>query len=205
MDGASDFDRIVREHEPRIARYLTAFLGDAVLAQDLSQETFLRVHRSMDDLQDSRARSAWIFRIAHNLAVDHWRSRASREDALTRSLDEDAALVGQSDLSAEELSAEQQLEEHEMSACMQGYIQELSPALRESLILRDLEGLGEQSVAKIVGCSLAAVKVRIHRARRQLREKLRTGCDFYQDQRGVLMCEPADEARDTGRKASRRD
>ncbi len=196
MGGASDFDSIVRDHEPRVARYLTAILGDAALAQDLSQETFLRVHRNVDDLQHPRARTAWIFRIAHNLAVDHWRSRAARQDALTGSLDEDATLVEQSDVQPEELSAEQQLEEQEMSACMRGYIQELSPALRECLILRDLEGLGEQTVAKIVGCSLTVVKVRTHRARRQLREKLRAGCDFYQDPRGVLMCEPAE--RQTG-------
>ncbi len=196
MGGASDFDSIVRDHEARVVRYLTSILGDAALAQDLSQETFLRVHRSVDDLKDSRARTAWIFRVAHNLAVDHWRRRTSRQDALTASLDEDAALLDHSDVQTEELSAEQQLEEQEMSACMHGYVQELSPALRECLILRDLEGLGEQTVAQIVGCSLTAVKVRTHRARRQLREKLRTGCDFYQDPRGVLMCEPAE--RQTG-------
>ncbi len=106
MVAASDFDSIVRDHEARVARYLTAILGDAALAQDLSQETFLRVHRSLEDLQDSRARTAWIFRIAHNLAVDHWRSRASRQDALTGSLDEDVALLDQIDVQADELSAE---------------------------------------------------------------------------------------------------
>ncbi len=200
MVAASDFDSIVRDHEARVARYLTAILGDAALAQDLSQETFLRVHRSLEDLQDSRARTAWIFRIAHNLAVDHWRSRASRQDALTGSLDEDVALLDQIDGQADELSAEQQLEEQEMSACMQGFIQELPPALRECLILRDLEGLGEQSVAKILGCSLPAVKVRTHRGRRQLREKLRAGCEFYQDQRGVLMCEPSERRTGCGNK-----
>ncbi len=200
MGDASDFDSIVREYEPRITRYLTAILDDAALAQDLSQETFLRVHRSLDDLQDPRARPAWIFRIAHNIAVDHSRSRVSRQDALTSSLDEDAALVDQSDVQDEELSAEQQLEEQEMSVCMRGYIQDLPPTLRECLILRDLEGLGEQSVAKIIGCSLAAMKVRTHRARRQLREKLRVACEFYQDQRGVLMCEPADKVGEGQRK-----
>ncbi len=87
-----------------------------------------------------------------------------------------------------------------MSACMQGFIHELPPALRECLILRDLEGLGEQSVAKILGCSLPAVKVRTHRGRRQLREKLRAGCEFYQDQRGVLMCEPSERRTGCGNK-----
>lgn len=185
-----DFECIVHDHEARIVRYLAGILGDTALAQDLAQETFLRVHRSLQDLADPGARTAWVFRIAHNLAVDYRRSRASRQEALTTSLDEDPLVAEHTE--TEDFTAERQLEEKEMSACMRGYIQELSPSLRECLILRDIEGLGEQTVAEIMRCSVGAVKVRTHRARRQLREVLRRQCDFYQDQRGVLMCEPAE-------------
>lgn len=181
----ADVDRLVLNYQDRVVRYLRGIVGDA--APDLAQETFVRVHASMDGLRDSEACAPWIFRIAHNVAIDHLRSRASHQEALTASLDEPG---GEAIEDCACLSAENRLDEAEMSACMRSYIQQLSPPLRECLILRDLEDLGEQAVADILGCSLGAVKVRTHRARRQLREMLRAQCGFYQDERGVLRCEP---------------
>ncbi len=191
---ASDpFDRIVLEYQDRVVRYLNGILGDAALAHDLAQETFLRVHASMEGPRESGASTPWIFRIAHNAAIDHLRSRTGRQSSLTRSLDEPSS-------GAEEIedcscaSADNRLDEAEMSACMRSYIKELPPLLRECLILRDLEGLGEQAVSEILGRSPNVVKVRTHRARRMLRAKLHEQCGFYQDERGVLRCEPADHS-----------
>jgi RNA polymerase sigma-70 factor (ECF subfamily) len=184
-----DFDQIVREYRDRVVRYLATILDDAALAHDLAQETFIRVHNSMDGLRDAEARASWIFRIARNLAIDHQRSRTGRQETLTSSLDEPDCC---DDLIDDGGSVESRLDEAEMTACMHSTIRQLSQPLRECLILRDLEGLGEQAVADILQCSRAAVKVRTHCARHRLRALLHVQCGFYQDERGVLRCEPVE-------------
>ena len=192
MESTLDFGQIVQEYEGRVVRYLASLLGDAALARDLTQETFLRVHKGLEDLRSPEARTAWIYRIASNLALDYLRSRTSRQDRQTVSLEAEP-LDGQGagpSPSTEELSAEGRLEREEMAECLRHYIYDLPEASRACLILRDLEGLGEEVVAEILGCSVGVVKVRTHRARKKLREQLRQSCHFYQDERGVLRCEP---------------
>jgi RNA polymerase sigma-70 factor (ECF subfamily) len=200
MDAVLDFNRIVTEYERRIVRYLASLLGDAALAQDLAQETFLRVHRGLEQLRSPKARTAWIYRIASNLALDHLRSRTSRQQGQTVSLE--AELLGvesvEPAIPSEELSADGRLEQEEMAACIRRYIHHLPGAYRTCLILRDLEGLGEKAVAEALGCSGRVVKVRIHRARKKLRERPREGCRFYQDARGVLGCEPSETSEEGG-------
>lgn len=193
MDSALDFDRIVAEHEGRIVRYLSSLLGDSALARDLAQETFLRVHKGLEQLRGSEARTAWIYRIASNLALDYLRSRARRQEGQTVSFEVEQ-LNGEgtrSVISDEELPAEGRLEREEMAECLRRHIDRLPGDYRACLILRDLEELGEEAVAEILGCSVGVVKVRTHRARKKLREALREGCSFYQDERGVFRCEPA--------------
>lgn len=193
MESTLDLGQIVQEYEGRLVRYLASLLGDAALARDLTQETLLRVHEGLEDLRSAEARTAWIFRIASNLALDYLRSRTSRQDRQTVSLDAEP-LDGQGAgawPSSDELSAEGRLEQEEMAECLRHYIHQLPDASRACLILRDLEGLGEEIVAEILGCSVGAVKVRTHRARKKLREQLREGCQFYEDERGIFRCEPA--------------
>ena len=193
MGAPFDFDLIVEEYQGRVIRHLAGLLGDPALARDLAQETFLRVHNGLKALRSPEARTAWIFRIASNLALDHFRSRTSRQDRQTVSLEAEP-LNGQGagpSPSSEELSAEGRLEQEEMAECLRHYIHQLPEASRACLILRDLEGLGQEAVAEILGCSVGVVKVRTHRARKKLREQLRQACHFYQDERGVLSCELA--------------
>src|SRR3990170_9091863 len=108
MDGALDVNQVVREYEERIVRYLSSLLGDAALAQDLTQETFLRIHKGLDHLRSPEARTAWIYRIASNLALDYLRSRACRQERHTVSLEPETELHegAEAALPSEELSAE---------------------------------------------------------------------------------------------------
>lgn len=194
MGTGLEFERIVAEHEARIVRYLANLLGDVATAQDLAQETFVRVHRSLEQLRSPDACTAWIYRIASNVALDHLRSRTTRQEGQTLPLEEEllAGSEGEQAASSEDPSAEGRLEQEETAACLRGYIHDLPELLRACLILRDLEGLGEDAVAEILDCSVGAVKVRTHRARRKLREWLREGCRVYHDKRGVLLCDYAD-------------
>jgi len=82
------------------------------------------------------------------------------------------------------------IEQKQMSACVQQYLQSLSDSYRAAILLHDVEGLSNPEIAKMLGCSLATVKIRLHRARTRLRMALDRACDFSCDDRGVLVCEP---------------
>jgi RNA polymerase sigma-70 factor (ECF subfamily) len=78
----------------------------------------------------------------------------------------------------------------EMNACVRQVIDSLPQDYRAALVLHDLEGLSAQQVGEVCGCSLATAKIRIHRARRRLRDALQQECSFYRDDQNVFRCEP---------------
>jgi RNA polymerase sigma-70 factor (ECF subfamily) len=82
------------------------------------------------------------------------------------------------------------LEQGEMSACVQRYIEELPDSQRAVILLHDLEGMTNPEIAEMLGCSVGAVKIRLHRARAKLKSALQSACAFSTDQRGVFVCEP---------------
>lgn len=190
MDTVGEFDEIFAEYHERLVRYLGRVLGDPALGQDLAQETLLRVHRAKEQLRNPEARTVWIYTIAHNLALDHLRRRRGADahwHALPEGEDAGDDVDG-SATSSEDPAADDRLEHEEIAECLRIHVHELPETLRACLILRDVEGLGEKPVAEILGCSVGAVKVRTHRARKKLRERLHQGCHFFQDGRGVLQC-----------------
>jgi RNA polymerase sigma-70 factor (ECF subfamily) len=77
----------------------------------------------------------------------------------------------------------------EMSACVRGVIDGLPGDYRTALVLHDLEGLTASRVAEVAGCSLANAKIRIHRARRRLKQALEDECSFYRNEDNVFRCD----------------
>ena len=84
---------------------------------------------------------------------------------------------------------DQRLVIDEMSSCVREVIDSLPEDYRTALVLHDLEGQTAAQVAEIAGCSLAAAKIRIHRARRRLKEALNQECSFYRDEENVFRCD----------------
>ena len=78
-----------------------------------------------------------------------------------------------------------------MTACVRSFLEDLSDEYRQVILLHDLEGLTNAEIAKMLGASLATVKIRLHRARRKLQAALAAGCDFSLDEHGVFVCERA--------------
>ena len=79
-----------------------------------------------------------------------------------------------------------------MNACVRDVIDSLPGDYRAALVLRDLEGFSLAEVAEISNCSVGTVKVRVHRARKQLKAALDVACDFYHDEDDVLRCDRSD-------------
>jgi RNA polymerase sigma-70 factor (ECF subfamily) len=180
VDGATWPARIgAVSQEPELEREFEARLQDSsglafrvalsVLrrredAEDVAQEAFLRAHRSFGSLQDRDRFRAWIVRMTFRLALDHVRGekrRARRDDVVAR----DATLVA--------ASAEEDLLHDELRSQVTGAVAALPAKLRLVVVLVAIEGQDLASVARLLELPLGTVKTRLHRARKQLAERLR--------------------------------
>ena len=180
------------EYQLPIYNYLLCMTQNQAEAEDLAQETFIRVHRSLPTFRGEASLSTWIYRIATNLSTDHFRRMATRQTEVALSLDEMESeqewLDDGTSSSPQELAAQS-----EMSDCVQRFMAGLPPDYRAVLVLHDLQGLKNREIADALDISLSNVKIRLHRARKKLREALDTGCYVGHDERNVFVCEPKAE------------
>jgi len=142
-------------------------------ADDLVQETFLRVHQHLDSLVDAPSLRAWVGRIARNVLADHARRRATtRAEAAPEELAEPAP--------------EPELE-RTVAGWLEGHMCELEP--EDAAVLRqvDLQGRTQQELADALGLTLSGAKSRVQRARQKLRARLEACCSFAFDARGGLL------------------
>jgi RNA polymerase sigma-70 factor (ECF subfamily) len=161
------FGELVRRYKGAIVTYLARYVGDLKTAEDLAQETFVRVFRKID-AYDSRARfSTWLYTIASNLAKDEFKRR-KRHPALSfdwQSSGTDDTTRSIPTLEDAQESPERVALQTETSQRVQETLQRIEADDREILILREIQGLKYDEVAEILGVPLGTVKSRIARAR----------------------------------------
>jgi RNA polymerase sigma-70 factor (ECF subfamily) len=179
--GTSSFDSVARELSSPLRRYLERLSGDPSTAEDLLQETLVKMARGLPGFEGRSSVKTWAFSIATRVATDHFRLPASK----TLIVDFDEA----PETEAPDLDIGDRLVIDEMSACVRGVIDGLPADFRTALVLHDLEGLTAAQVAEVAGCSLANAKIRIHRARRRLKDALENQCTFYRDDDNVFRCD----------------
>lgn len=180
--------RVAERYRASIYRYVLRLVRDRVRADDLTQETFLRVHQRLGELKDPAALEAWLYRIATNLCYDRFRQREHRHPMLPLTSPE--LETTPIDNAEQQLRPDQLLERGEMSDCVMQFLTRLPDAQREVILLHDLQELSGPEIAEQLGISLANVKIRLHRARVRLKAALTEGCAFTRDDRGVFVCEP---------------
>jgi RNA polymerase sigma-70 factor (ECF subfamily) len=180
------FYEIYDAHHDGVRRFIQATLRDPWAADDLVQETFLRVIRKRDTLKEPSKLRPWIYSIAFNLCRDHLRRRSSASGP-AQAPSPTMPLLEQMPAPS---SAEAALAAHQMNACVQHKIALLPESQRTVLWLFDMEGMSQQEIAEVLGISIDNVKVRLHRARKRLKQILKTHCAFERDERNVLVCEP---------------
>ncbi len=185
--GNADPESFFTDYYPRIHRYVLSMVHDPAEADDLTQETFLRAHRSYSSLQDAGALATWLYRVATNVCHDRWRQRARRAPLEDESTPEELDLPD-----SDACSVQQTAEQGEMSACVQRYLERLPDSYRAVILLHDVNGLTGPEISEALGESLATIKIRLHRARRKLQAALQSGCAFSHDERNVLVCESKD-------------
>jgi len=175
------FEDVAQELSGPLRRYLERLVGNRATADDLLQDTLLKIARGLPEFEGRSSVKTWTFTIATRVATDHFRRPQSRAQMVE--IDE----AGPNHVLDEEI--DQRLVIDEMSSCVREVIDSLPEDYRTALVLHDLEGQTAAEVAEIAGCSLATAKIRIHRARRRLKEALDRECSFYRDEDDVFRCD----------------
>jgi RNA polymerase sigma-70 factor (ECF subfamily) len=157
----------------RLAAFIRSRVGDDAEAEDILQEVFFRVHRSLCCQADWERPEAWFYRIARNLIIDHYRRRRETVEI------------------PESLPAEPELPEDDPEALLalslRQVVDELPEPYRQALLLTEYEGLSQQELAARLGLSISGAKSRVQRARQKLRDLLLACCHFELDRRGRIL------------------
>ncbi len=175
----------------RVLQLLTRMVGP-VEAEDLTQKVFAKAAQAFPNFRGDAELSTWLYRIALHVASDWLRSRAARERRLTVRLAEDED--GKSSVNPlgtgveDRPSPEDELARKQFADCIRAEIAKLSERHRSVLVLAELGGLTDDEVGATLGISRANAKVRLHRARAQLRKHIEASCDFYRQE---LSCKPS--------------
>ena len=169
---ASAWEEIVRIHNRRIYNICYRFTGSGDDAQDLSQEVFIKIYRTLASYDlEKGAFTTWLTTVTRNLLVDHFRK--SRQERLTDSMDaslsqEDESLTLADQLHDQAPDPDQRLASKETQRMVHQALQKLSPELREAVILRDLQDMDYKEIAQILKVPDGTVKSRINRGRTEL-------------------------------------
>ncbi len=176
-----EFEQIHETFRPKIHRYLTRLIGEHE-AEDLTQEVFVKVSRALTNFRGECQLSTWLYRIATNAALDRLDS-SSFQRAIQARLAQDSIGASEEEVEDQDVwtgektpQLETTLMRQEMYECVWNRLEHLPANYRTVLVLSDMEGFTNNEMAEILGLSLDAVKMRLHRARARLRKDIETYC-----------------------------
>jgi RNA polymerase sigma-70 factor, ECF subfamily len=170
-DDVAAFDLLFRRHRRGVFSFTFRMVGNAATAEDLTQECFLRVWRARERYQPTAAFRTWLFTIARRLALDELKRRQLNPIALAAESTEDDFTGAAEPVSGVDPRHPQEIVmARELVRVLDRALRELPEEYREAAILRDVEGLGYEEIAQVLGCPLGTVKSRLNGARKRLRE-----------------------------------
>ena len=160
----------------RVRRFVGARVNDPHAADDIAQDVMLKVQTQLDALPADDKLPAWVFQIARNAIVDHYRSGAVRKHAD----------IADGDIAAEEEDGQAEAIA-DLAPCLARMVELLPQPYRDAMKQADFEGLSQQDIADRAGVSLSGAKSRVQRARTMLREMIHDCCQVERDGRGNVM------------------
>ena len=173
-----DLPSIYKAFHPKIVRYLAHVVGWRD-AEDLTQEAFVKVNQALKTFRGESQLSTWIYRIATNTALDKLRSPSFLQTG-QKSLSGESMAEGEIEIidkdawTGEKIpSIETFVIRKEMNECIRGLVEKLPKNYRTVVALSELEGFRDDEIAEILGVSIHTAKIRLHRARAQLKKALR--------------------------------
>jgi RNA polymerase sigma-70 factor (ECF subfamily) len=162
------FGRLVRKHQDRLYNALVRQLGSAEDARDVAQEAFAQAFLKLDGFRGNSRFYTWLYRIAFNQAVSH-RRRVKPAASLDQSREQNGEEPIDRDSPPEGRLVQQETVEQVRRA-----LAELDPEFRQVLVLREFDDCNYEQIAELLELPIGTVRSRLHRARLQLRDKLKT-------------------------------
>ncbi len=178
----SEYYDIIDQNQDIVRRFIGMTVKNQWVADDLTQETFIKAYKRIDSVKDLSKIKGWLMRIAYNLCLDYFKTASKNKIDSWDSIEE----VFSSNI----LPMGKQLEREEMSQCVQQKMLLLPQSYRTILCLFDIAGLTHAEIAEVLEITTSNAKVRLRRARVKMKEILRDHCNFENDERTVLICTP---------------
>ncbi|MFL5579138.1 MAG: RNA polymerase sigma factor [Gemmatimonadaceae bacterium] len=169
------FRELVRRYERPVFSLVYRMVRDRETAEDLAQETFIKVLNHIDRYRPEFKLSSWLFKIANNVAIDHLRKRHVDTISMDGSPHATSATEIEAtsfDVSVAQETPLEELESRELGTAIERAIAKLRPEYRSCIMLRHVEGRSYEEIAATLDLPLGTVKTYIHRARHQLRDAL---------------------------------
>lgn len=168
-DGTA-WESVIRSQTRRVYNLCYRFTGQRQEAEDLTQEVFVRVFRTLSKFDPNQGSlNVWLYRVARNLLIDHY--RATRRQRMTFSIDDEESPMELQETKAP--SPHRAAELGELREMLQKALTRLSPELREAVVLRDLQGLDYREIGQTLEIPDGTVKSRINRGRAELAKILK--------------------------------
>jgi RNA polymerase sigma-70 factor (ECF subfamily) len=169
------WETIVRQHRRKVFNVAYKFVGRHEEAEDLTQDIFLKVFKSLDTFDRRANFQTWLVSVSRNLCIDHYRSIRKEREAIDREVDTDQlapASTGQDQVTA--------LEQRDRVVLLREALRSLPESLRTAVLMRDIHELSYQEIADKLGLPEGTVKSRINRGRTELARQIRKlrGKDF---------------------------
>ncbi len=155
----------------QLRNFIRSRVRDHAAAEDILQESFLKIHRKLSTLRSDQKVGAWIWRIVRNAIADHFR-RDRPNDPLSGEV---------------QIAAESDADLPDLACCLRKFVDQLTPAHREALLMTAWDGVPQTALAKRLGLSASGAKSRVQRARAELKDLLAACCRFELDRRGNLL------------------
>ena len=169
------FRELVRRYERPVFSLVFRMVRDSATAEDLAQDTFIKVLNNIDKYRPEFKLSSWLFKIANNVAIDHLRRRQLNTVSMDGSPHASTAAdieATRFDVASDDESALEEMESKELGSAIEHAIGKLRPEYRSCILLRHVEGRSYEEIAATLDLPLGTVKTYIHRARHELREAL---------------------------------
>lgn len=164
LTGQTDrFEALVLAHQKGIYNLCLRMLGNEQDALDASQEAFFRAYRSLASFRGDSRFSVWLCRLASNICLDMLRKRPSAPDISLTGEDDETLPVPDA-----RFSPQTELEKKELRRAVNSALSRLPPEFRQAVVLRDINGLSYEEIARVTGLEPGTVKSRIFRARKKL-------------------------------------
>ena len=191
------FSRVYETYHGKVLAYAAKLIGRDN-ADDVAQEVFIKIGRSLESLADPSKLASWVYAITLNTVRDVARKHSSRKERQTS-----CAGLGQGDGEGDDLlsrvpdsrspTPEEAAMRGEMLACYLDYVEALPANYLDVYMLSEFDELSNEDIGRRLSITVGTVKIRLHRARTKLFEQLRRDCQCYTSERGDLMARLKDE------------